>query len=186
MGAPVCREQGHPKAHSHTALASTSGFFLAYILQQYRNSLQYPEPWRSRSCGTGADPIPAGAAVLAPTAVGSRGLVAPGSCLCHPPWLARGVPVSCLAWGSLLSGQGEQGDRPLCLAAPLEHCEPTESCSPAEPTSPPGATPALGHAALTPGSATTLLSTGRGQVTWQRCDALPPRESREERTRALA
>lgn len=27
MGAPVCREQGHPKAHSHTALASTSGFF---------------------------------------------------------------------------------------------------------------------------------------------------------------
>lgn len=27
MGAPVCREQGQPKAHSHTALASTSGFF---------------------------------------------------------------------------------------------------------------------------------------------------------------
>lgn len=73
MGAPVCREQGHPKAHPHTALASTSGFFLAYILQQYRNSPQYPEPWRSRSCGTGADPVPAGAAVLAPTATAQPG-----------------------------------------------------------------------------------------------------------------
>lgn len=201
MGAPVCREQGHPgprhpKAHSHSALASTRGFFLAYILQQYRNSLPYPEPWRSRSSGTGADPVPAGAAVLAPTALsqpGARG-GQPGSGgilgAATIPWLARGIPVSCLASGSLPSGQGEQGDRvPSAIAAPLERCEPMESCSPAEPVSPPTASccSALGHAALTPGSAaTTLLSTGKGQVTWQRCDPLPPRESREERTRALA
>lgn len=98
MGAPVCREQGHPKAHSHTALASTSGFFLAYILQQYRNSLQYPEPWRSSSSGSGAEPS------------------------CPVPAPGPGVLVSCLAWA------GRAGDSDLtATAAPLQHCKPTES-----------------------------------------------------------
>lgn len=142
-------EQGHPEAHSHTALASSSGFFLAYILQQYRNSLQCPEPWRSRSSGTGADPVPAGAAVLAHTALsqpGARGghpggLVGVWELPTPPtiPWLAGGVLVSCLAWGSPIWA-GRAGGRVLsAIAALLEHCELTESCSPAEPTSPPTA-----------------------------------------------
>lgn len=130
MGAPACREQGHPKAHSHTALASTSGFFLAYILQQYHNSLQDPEPWHSSSSGAGADPVPAGAAVLAPPALSHPGS---GGSLELPlapttPWLPRDVPVSCLAWGSLPSGQGRQGHRVLsATAAPPQRWEPRES-----------------------------------------------------------
>lgn len=132
MGAPVCREQGHPgpghpKAHSHTTLASTSGFFLAYILQQYRNSLPHPEPWRSRSSGSGADPVPAGAAVLALTALsqpGARGgQPGSGGSLGAADGSLRPLPgTGCpgvLPGPGVPPQQGQQGVCPLC------HCCPT-------------------------------------------------------------
>lgn len=59
----------HLKAHLNRALTSRSiFFFLAYILQQYRNTLLYTETWRCRSSGSGAVPVPvpAGSAVPAP------------------------------------------------------------------------------------------------------------------------
>lgn len=134
MGAPICREQGHPgprhpKAHSHTALTSTSGFFLAYILQQYRTSLPYPEPWRSRSSGTGADPVPAGAAVLEPTALSQPGAQAgqPGSGGSLGAAYSSHHPLACMGYPSVLPGLGVPpvwagragGPCPLC------HCCPT-------------------------------------------------------------
>lgn len=134
MGAPICREQGHPgprhpKAHSHTALTSTSGFFLAYILQQYRTSLPYPEPWRSRSSGTGADPVPAGAAVLAPTALSQPGAQAgqPGSGGSLGAAYSSHHPLACTGYPGVLPGLGVPpvwagragGPCPLC------HCCPT-------------------------------------------------------------
>lgn len=182
MGAPACREQGHPEAHSHPALASTSGFFLAYIRQQYRNSAQHPEPWPrpSGGCSAGTPAVSQPELPMAPTIA----------------WLSRDVPgcpgMSCLAWGSLPSGQGERGGTvsSLPLLPRWSALSPRRVFPQLSPFLHPqlglGATPALGHPALTPGSATTLVSTGKGQVTGQRRDPLPPREAREERTRALA
>lgn len=132
MGAPACREQGHPKAHSHAALASTSGFFLAYILQQYHNSLQDPEPWHSSSSGAGADPVPAGAAVLAPPALSHPGS---GGSLELPLAPTTGCP-------GVLPGLGVT---PIWAPCPRCHCCPTAALgaqgefSPAEPDSPPTA-----------------------------------------------
>lgn len=129
-GSSCLQGAGAPQGSLPHCPASSSGFFLAYILQQYHNSLQHPEPWHSRSSGSGADPVPAGAAVLAPPALsqpgawrGHRGLVGAWELPVPPtvPWLAQGVlpglGVSpCPAWpgGPSRLGRGTVPSLPCC------------------------------------------------------------------------
>lgn len=125
-------------------------FFLAYTLQQYRNTLLYTETWRCRSSGSGAVPIPitAGAAVLAPhrrrptaspPGAGSRGLAGAWQLPTAPttPLACTGDPgyPACPRAPSR-PGRGEWGEHlPSAIAAPPraspKHSSPLESCFPA-------------------------------------------------------
>lgn len=115
------------------------GFFLAYILQQYHNTLLYTETRRCGCSGSGAVPVPAGgcsAGTPPPPSPGRASGARGGQGGLAGPWelpTAPSTPTACMGGSglsclSLPAGQGGSGGSISPLPLPL-HPAPARSAA---------------------------------------------------------